>query len=102
MSLNSPDNICLDHDHGTGHIRAVLCRNCNGIEGKIYNLANRAKRDATPLWWLEKLCEYWKHYIENPTGVYHPVHKTADEKRLLKNKRARLKRAKLKKAAKKK
>lgn len=86
-------DICLDHCHVTGNIRAVLCRNCNGIEGKVYNLANRAKRDATPIWWIERLLAYWKQYGENPTGVYHPTHRTADEKRLLRNKRARKRRA---------
>jgi 5-methylcytosine-specific restriction endonuclease McrA len=37
---------CLDHDHETGLIRGVLCQNCNGIEGKITNLARRAKRNS--------------------------------------------------------
>ena len=85
---------CLDHCHVSGNIRAVLCNNCNGIEGKIFNLARRAKRDATPLWWIEQLVRYWSETIENPSGVYHPLHKTADEKRLLRNKRARVKRKK--------
>jgi hypothetical protein len=29
---------CLDHNHTTGRIRAVLCRSCNAIEGKAYKL----------------------------------------------------------------
>jgi len=32
--LESRDR-CLDHNHKTGHIRAVLCRGCNSMEGKV-------------------------------------------------------------------
>lgn len=95
QSVNARD-VCLDHCHVTGNIRAVLCRNCNGVEGKVFNLARRAKRDGTPQWWLKRLLEYWLHHIDNPTGVYHPTHKTADEKRLIRNKKAREKRQKKK------
>ena len=93
----SDDSSCLDHDHVTGQIRGVLCRNCNGIEGKIFNLARRAKRDGTPLWWIERLVAYWTEHNSNPSGVWHPTHKDVDEKRLARNKKARLKRAKAKK-----
>lgn len=84
---------CLDHDHKTGACRGALCRNCNGIEGKVKNLATRAKRDGTYEWWLERLLLYYKAFKENPTNVFHPLHRTDDEKRLLRNKRARIARA---------
>jgi len=67
------------------------------MEGKVFNLANRAKRDMTPAWWIAQLLDYWKWHKENPSGVWHPVHKTEDEKRLLRNKRARRKRKAAKK-----
>lgn len=87
---------CQDHDHRTGLLRGVLCRNCNGIEGKIFNLANRAKRTLTTKDFLGAIILYWiKHEADN-TGLYHPLHKTVDEKRLRTNKRARDKRAKMK------
>ena len=39
----------LDHDHTTGIIRDVLCINCNGMEGKIWNLLRRMKKgEASP------------------------------------------------------
>lgn len=31
----------LDHCHDTGFIRAVLCRNCNGLEAKLCSLIAR-------------------------------------------------------------
>lgn len=53
-----PD-VVLDHDHQFGFVRGVLCRNCNGIEGRIRNLANRAKRDRTIPEWLARLVQYY-------------------------------------------
>lgn len=95
LSTVESRDICLDHDHKTGHVRAVLCRNCNGIEGKIYNLANRGKRSNSVSGFVRELLLYWeKHkYTGGPDMVYHPQHRTEDEKRLERNKKARLKRA---------
>jgi hypothetical protein len=31
----------LDHCHKTGYVRGTLCKNCNGIEGKLANLLAR-------------------------------------------------------------
>lgn len=89
-------DVCLDHDHTNGNIRGVLCRNCNGCEGKVFNLARRCQRDATPLYWLERLCAYLKIHKENPSGIYHSTHKTEDEKRIKRNAKARAARAKSK------
>lgn len=87
----------LDHDHVTGFIRDVLCRNCNGIEGKLFNLARRAKHKGTEVGWLRNLLEYYERH-ERPQhgGIFHPTHKTEAEKRLARNKKARDRRAKLK------
>lgn len=90
-------DICLDHSHTTGQIRAVLCRNCNSIEGRIWNFANRAKRDRTIFEWLIGMMEYIEYHENNLSGVYHPKYKTNDEKRLARNKKARLRRKKRKK-----
>ena len=76
-------------------MRAALCRNCNGIEGKIFNLANRGKRQGTPRGFVLKLLNYWELYnVVTDNSVYHPDHKTEDEKREQRNKKARMARAK--------
>lgn len=86
-------NACLDHNHRTGAIRAVLCRNCNGIEGKVFNLANRAKRHRTPEEWMVSLLDYWRHHEANPLPVLHHAHRTEGEKRVRRNTLARKRRA---------
>lgn len=85
---------CLDHDHKTGLIRSVLCRNCNGIEGKIFNLCRRGKRGKTEKDYLIEILTYWTFHAQNPRILLHPTFKTADEKRILRNKKARLRRKK--------
>ena len=90
LSEAESKNVCLDHSHVTGQVRAVLCRNCNSIEGRIWNFANRAKRGRTIVEWLTGMMEYIEYHEENPSGIFHPKHKTDEEKRLARNKKARL------------
>lgn len=85
---------CLDHDHETGRIRGVLCQNCNGIEGKIKNLARRAKREKTSYDFVAKVLSYWNHFSALQRQEIHPTHRTEDEKRLRRNKKARERRKK--------
>lgn len=88
----------LDHDHQTGYIRDVLCLNCNQFEGKTFNGARRSKNKLTEIQWLRNLLEYWeRHETPQHGGVFHPTHKTEEEKRLAKNAKARKKRAAIKK-----
>ena len=86
----------LDHDHQTGAVRSVLCRNCNGMEGKVYNRANQAKRGNTARYWLERLLKYYTYHETNRTGLLHPTHKTDEEKRIERNRKEREYRAKRK------
>ena len=86
----------LDHCHNHGFVRAVLCANCNGREGEIFNRANRCKRDGTAAEWLRRLADYWEKHAEPQTIYIHPDHKSEDDKRLARNKKERLKRARIK------
>lgn len=85
---------CLDHDHETGLIRGVLCQNCNGIEGKINNLARRAKRQREKADFINSVLAYWACFADAPRVEIHPTHKTPDEKRLRRNKKAKERRKK--------
>ena len=80
---------CLDHDHSTGIIRGVLCRNCNGIEGKIKNLVTRGRRGMPHKDYLGKMILYWINHETDKTGLLHPVHLDEEQKRVKRNTRAR-------------
>lgn len=89
----------LDHDHKSGDLRSVLCRNCNGMEGKVLLYANRAKAGKTVRDWLVALLKYYEHHANNPSNVKHYTYETEEEKRANRNAKARLARAKKKAAA---
>lgn len=82
----------LDHNHSTGAIRASLHRGCNALLGKVEN--NAARYGVTDVSAFGAgLGSYLARHRTNITGLLHPSHKTEDEKRLLRNKRARTARA---------
>lgn len=83
----------LDHDHRTGYCRGVLHSGCNSMLGHIENNRPRYRMLGARLmrWALSIFAYIHKDYSDQPV---HPLHKTEDEKRLLKNKRARVARAK--------
>lgn len=78
-----PGDDTLDHCHDTGHVRAVLHRNCNQVEGRIRTWAKRAYGDATEF--LEAMVEHWRkdysHY------AVHPNHRTEKEREIAKLKK---------------
>ena len=87
----------LDHDHATGYIRDVLCLNCNGMKGKVFNLARRCGA-GKEIEWIKNWLEYQlRHYEPQHGGLFHPTHQTPDEKRIATNAKARKKRAAIKK-----
>ena len=80
----------IDHDHDTGRIRGVLHRSCNAAEGKISNAAARwgakSTRYSDIIPYLEAVVSYLK---AEPSNFIYPMHKTPDEKKDERNRRAR-------------
>ncbi|UQT03823.1 tail fiber protein [Serratia phage vB_SmaP-Kaonashi] len=100
-------NVVVDHDHQEGNIRGLLCRGCNGAEGKVANAAGRwagLGMDYSKIVpWLEQLVAYLR---TKPTEYIYPTHLTEEEKkkaagdkrRLAAQKKARERQAKIKQA----
>jgi len=87
----------IDHDHDTGRIRGVLHRSCNAAEGKIANAAARwgakSSKYSDIITYLESVVTYLK---QEPTNFIYAMHKTEDEKRDMRNAKAREARARAK------
>lgn len=88
----SPADAVLDHDHRTGHCRAVLSRGANALLGK---LENNYKRYGLTLPQLIAMCKNLGDYIgrDYSSMPLHYTHRTAEEKRERTNKLARQRRA---------
>lgn len=87
-------NRVLDHDHETGFCRAVVCRGCNGAEGKILGVISGYGKAGNnryfQIQWLKNLLAYWTlHQVPQTDKLYH-LHKSAAELREAKNRKARL------------
>lgn len=82
----------LDHDHKTGRIRGVIHRSCNALLGKIENNYRRCGLNN-----LGAFIQGTMHYIgKEQAEVFHPSYRTAEEKRVRRNKKAKRARAKSK------
>ncbi|EML1602145.1 endonuclease domain-containing protein [Burkholderia cenocepacia] len=90
------DDTVVDHDHRTGECRAVVCRWCNAVLGKIENWTFRIGQGVDPVMFLGNVYAYLHPGMGPRKGVIYPSHKTEDEKRLARNKKARVARAKAK------
>lgn len=85
-------NPCLDHRHSDGICRQVLERETNAFEGKVFNAWRRYLRHkgVTLETALSGLLAYYRvDYSGNPL---HPSHRSSEEKRILRNKRAKRRR----------
>lgn len=94
LPFTPKDGPALDHDHTTGLVRAVLHRSCNGIEGRVLKLAQRAHAGLPAKDYLVRLGEYYAHHAEPRTNLIHPEHLTEDQKREKANAARRVARAK--------
>ena len=84
----------LDHDHESGQIRGVLHRSCNAAEGKISNAAARWGAKSADYSAIIPYLERVVEYLKKPASNYvYPLHKTPDEKRDDRNRKAREARA---------
>lgn len=84
----------IDHNHKTGEIRGVLHRSCNAAEGKVTNAAARWGCKSTDVGLVVEYLKSVARYLVAPgAGVVYPMHKTEDDKRDTRNKKAREARA---------
>lgn len=98
FGTRAPLDPVLDHDHRTGAVRGVLHRCCNSLLGKIENNAPRYGVRDIPAF-VNGVAAYLIQHITNTTGYLHPSHRTEEEKRILRNMRARKARANKKETA---
>jgi hypothetical protein len=86
------DDAVLDHDHKTGHIRGVLHRGCNSMLGVIENNRPRYLLGGSRLFtMLSRVEAYMK--ADHTGKPLHPTHRTAEQKRVRTNLRAKKARA---------
>lgn len=83
-----------DHNHTTGQMRGVLHRSCNSLLGVLENNRVRygMRGEVHFTKFLHGVVPYLARHRPDDTPLY-PSHRTADEKRELRNKRARRARA---------
>lgn len=87
------DQAVLDHSHKTGKIRATLHRGCNSLLGRIENNAPRhGLRDEQLIQFLLGTAQYLIDHSTDRTGLFHPTHRTPEEKAETIKKRAKKKR----------
>ena len=90
--LIKPGDEVLDHDHGSGHIRATLHRGCNSLLGKVENNHKRYGVASLPAFLNGAAGYLWKHALP-ATDMLHPTFKTEEEKKAARREKARASRA---------
>lgn len=95
--FTSRDYAVLDHCHTSGFIRGALHNSCNGAEGRIKSKAQMGHTGVSPTDYVIGLAAYLVVHKKVQYPLIMHSHLNEDEKRLKRNKKARLKRAKAKK-----
>lgn len=80
FTTKAPYDPVLDHDHKTGAVRGVLHRGCNSLYGKVENNAARFGVHDVAVF-TNGCAQYGRRHMTNVTGLIHPLHKTAEEKK---------------------
>ncbi len=77
-----PTYAVLDHDHGTGHIRAVIHRDCNILLGKVENYTQyKGKAMRTESRLKDALAGLYEFITTDwSLNPWHPKHMTATDK----------------------
>lgn len=78
----------IDHDHDTGRIRAILTNGVNRAEGIINGAMNRWAGLLTKEEKIQFLRNLAYYYEKEPLPYIYPTHKTDDERRIARNKKA--------------
>ncbi|WP_320535308.1 endonuclease domain-containing protein [Robbsia andropogonis] len=91
------DKAAADHCHKTGMMRSTLANWVNSNLGRIENAATRIGGGVHVPTFLRACAAYIEFWDENPSNVFHPSHKSPEEKaeaaRIKRNAAARKKRA---------
>ena len=87
------DGPVVDHDHETGVIRGVIHRSCNMAEGKLKVKANRGHKGVKAYDLLIGLGMYLEKHKKAQTQLIHPSFMTNEQKRLERNRKAKIARA---------
>lgn len=83
------DKPVLDHDHNTGRVRGALHNSCNGTEGRVKKIAQRGHKGVSSADFVIGLGKYLDKHQTPQTQLIHPEHKSEDQKREARNKKAR-------------